>query len=183
MSLVPDGLGDHARHQARALYRLDDTPTGLQLLIQTGLKPDIARLPDTYGNAELRDLTPLLAALCAEQYIAYRLAANPTKRLGRQAGVDEGKVVPLPDDQVERWWLDRAPHCGLTPESLRTHQLGAATGRRDGTDRIRHAITRFDGFATITDPTALRTAILNGVGRGKSYGCGLLSVAIMKGEQ
>jgi CRISPR system Cascade subunit CasE len=58
--------------------------------------------------------------------------------------------------------------------------LDDVTGRRGGT-RIRHALTRYDGIAVVTDPDALRRAVLGGVGRGKSYGAGLLSLAPLRG--
>jgi CRISPR system Cascade subunit CasE len=35
----------------------------------------------------------------------------------------------------------------------------------------------FDGLAVITDPEHVRAAVCEGIGRGKSYGCGLLSLA------
>lgn len=42
---------------------------------------------------------------------------------------------------------------------------------------IRLAVVRFDGIATVTDAGLARQAVLEGIGRGKSYGCGLLSLA------
>jgi CRISPR system Cascade subunit CasE len=39
---------------------------------------------------------------------------------------------------------------------------------------------RYDGHLIITDPDAFTTAILNGIGRAKAYGCGLLSLAPMR---
>lgn len=36
---------------------------------------------------------------------------------------------------------------------------------------------RYDGTAIVTDPDALAEAVLVGIGRAKSYGAGLLSLA------
>ncbi|WP_425271601.1 type I-E CRISPR-associated protein Cas6/Cse3/CasE [Nocardia neocaledoniensis] len=41
---------------------------------------------------------------------------------------------------------------------------------------MRHVATRFDGIATIHDVDLVRSAVADGIGRGKSYGCGLLSL-------
>jgi CRISPR system Cascade subunit CasE len=60
------------------------------------------------------------------------------------------------------------------------HSLDDAVGGPNRKTGIRHAITRFDGIAMVTDPNALREAILTGVGRGKSHGCGLLSIAPLR---
>jgi CRISPR system Cascade subunit CasE len=42
---------------------------------------------------------------------------------------------------------------------------------------VRHALTQFDGTATVTDAAALVNAITTGIRRAKSHGCGLLSIA------
>jgi hypothetical protein len=56
---------------------------------------------------------------------------------------------------------------------------GGMTGRfeRVSGGRIRHTLTQFDGVAAVAEPTTVTSAIITGVGRGKSYGCGLLSIA------
>jgi CRISPR system Cascade subunit CasE len=41
-------------------------------------------------------------------------------------------------------------------------------------------MTRFDGYAVVSDPEAVRRAVVEGVGRGKSFGCGMLSLASAK---
>ncbi|MFI2633005.1 type I-E CRISPR-associated protein Cas6/Cse3/CasE [Streptomyces collinus] len=42
---------------------------------------------------------------------------------------------------------------------------------------MRHSLLRYDGTATVTDPDTLTAAMVHGVGRGKPYGAGLLSLA------
>lgn len=49
--------------------------------------------------------------------------------------------------------------------------------RTTGAAPMRHSLIRYDGTATVTDPEALAAALLTGIGRGKSYGAGLLSLA------
>lgn len=46
--------------------------------------------------------------------------------------------------------------------------------------KIRHSAVRFEGDAVITDVGAVRSAVLSGIGRGKSFGCGLLSLALVE---
>jgi CRISPR system Cascade subunit CasE len=38
----------------------------------------------------------------------------------------------------------------------------------------------FDGVLTCTSADRLKTAVINGVGRGKAFGMGLLSLAALK---
>jgi CRISPR-associated protein Cas6/Cse3/CasE subtype I-E len=37
----------------------------------------------------------------------------------------------------------------------------------------------FDGLLTCTNATLLRDAVVNGIGRGKAFGMGLLSLAVV----
>jgi CRISPR system Cascade subunit CasE len=38
----------------------------------------------------------------------------------------------------------------------------------------------FEGLLTCVDPERLHTAVLNGIGRGKAFGMGLLSLATLQ---
>ena len=91
-------------------------------------------------------------------------------------------VVALSGAAAEEWWLRQAEAAGLKPLGIHSQPLDAVRGRRgtqgDAAEQhVRHARIRFDGAATIIDPDLLRTKITEGIGRGKSYGCGLLSIA------
>jgi CRISPR system Cascade subunit CasE len=172
MTLVPAGLGDQARQQAGVLYRIEESHNDARVLVQTMLRPDLGRLPAGYGTAESRDLGPLLGWLREGAVIRYRLTANTCLRKSHSK-----KVVPLRGADAEKWWLDRVPGCGLELLSLMSRSPGDAVGGDDPKCPVRHALTQFDGTATITDASALVNAITTGVGRGKSHGCGLLSIA------
>ncbi|WP_349632395.1 type I-E CRISPR-associated protein Cas6/Cse3/CasE [Streptomyces lydicamycinicus] len=64
------------------------------------------------------------------------------------------------------------------PDHRPLHPLDTARGERaQDKRRITHARTRFDGIAHIKDTELLRQRILDGIGRGKAYGCGLLTLA------
>jgi CRISPR system Cascade subunit CasE len=180
MRLLPDDLGPHARQQAGLLFRLDHDPEPT-LLIQTAQPPDLTRLPDTYGTAETRDLTPMLNALTAGQLVRYRITANATTRIPdpehhHVGALKRGKVTPLHGEQALAWWHRRATHAGL---ALHTADATPCTfpRRQPGQPGPRHALTRFDGTAAITDPGSLTRALTTGIGKGKPYGAGLLTLA------
>jgi len=173
MSLFPDGLGDQPRQQAGLLYRIEETARGTVIFVQSQLKPDLDALPAGYGTARARDIDALLRWLHEGAAVRYRLAANTCLRKSRSK-----EVVPLRGADAEKWWLHRAPGCGLELQSLISRSPGDAVG--DGLKgRVRHSLTQFDGVAAVTNPQALAAAIITGIGRGKSHGCGLLSIAPM----
>jgi CRISPR system Cascade subunit CasE len=177
MMLAPDELGTDARNLAGLLFRLERARGATRLLVQSQLEPNTERLPPGYARAETRKLGPFLNSLTAGVAVHYRIAANPAKRGGRNAGQNEGKIMPLRGAAADAWWATRAPRCGLALRTLTGTPLDDVTGNRGAGGRVRHALTRFDGIAIVTDPDDLRRAVLDGVGRAKSYGAGLLSLA------
>ena len=48
---------------------------------------------------------------------------------------------------------------------------------RDRRDRVTINRTVYEGVARVTDPDALRHALIAGIGRSKAYGCGLMTLA------
>ncbi|WP_462187165.1 MULTISPECIES: type I-E CRISPR-associated protein Cas6/Cse3/CasE [unclassified Frankia] len=182
MKLVPDQIGPDARSLAGALFRVEEKRTGVEILVQTRLIPLTDQLPAGYGQVTTRGLTGLLNRLHTGLGVHYRLVANPAKRLGRNAK-HPGRLAALRGQEAETWWTSRADRCGLALRSSTALPLDDITGPRQGRAQIRHALTRYDGIAVVTDPDALRTAILGGVGRGKAHGAGLLSIAPIGGSR
>ncbi len=196
MSLVPDGLGESPRAAAGVLFRLDTDRVGAPvLLIQTRVAPDPGRLPNGYAEAHTRDMIPMLTALRLGLPVRYRFLGNTVRRCGRNSTAGSWKqAIPLSDEDAVQWWADRAPAAGLALHSLlssasdpltayhaHTSRMDVKTARtsrgQDKDIRVPYAATLFEGVATVRDPAVLRAALLAGIGRGKSYGCGLLSLA------
>lgn len=182
MTLVPDGLGDRARLKAAVLYRIEGPPHAPALLIQTGPEPDLSRLPGGYGTSQVKDLAPVLDRLRrfpAGTPVRYRLLTAPCRNHSRRD--DTGRRIhtlePLRGDDAAQWWADRAAGAGLDLVTLGARDLPDITGGGDPKKRIRHVVTQFDGTAGITDPAALAAAVTTGIGRGKAYGCAMLSIA------
>ncbi|MEU9413614.1 type I-E CRISPR-associated protein Cas6/Cse3/CasE [Streptomyces sp. NPDC048281] len=178
MRMVPDDLGDAPRQSAGLLYRLDESDTTSTLLVQAATL-DPARLPDGYGHADLKDLTPMFTALEKGLAVRYRIVVNPVKR--ERLPLDQknirGKIIPLAGESADHWWTRRAAEVGLHLHTLLPTPATAQRSAGKNTAHVRLGLLRYDGTATVTDPDALATAILSGIGRSKSYGAGLLSLA------
>lgn len=178
MRMVPDGLGDSPRHRVGLLYRLDETDTSSTLLVQA-TRLDPAHLPTGYGRADIKSLTPMFTALRKDLAVRYRIVLNPAKRerLVLEEKGKRGRIVPLSGADADQWWLRRAADVGLQLHVLTPTTMVPVRPRGHDAPRMRHSLVRYDGTATVTDPDALREAVVNGIGRGKPYGAGLLSLA------
>ncbi|GGY13224.1 type I-E CRISPR-associated protein Cas6/Cse3/CasE [Streptomyces xanthochromogenes] len=191
LSLVPDQLGNDTRQAAGILFRLERGHHAHTLLIQSNAPLDLDTLPVGYATAtDERTLTPLLTWCQTEGHLRYRIDASPTRSLATPERRDDGRrkrgrLVPLHGDDAVDWWIRKASTAGLTLNSTTLH----ATSQPDivgwksepetphQRSRFGKELTRFEGTATIHDPDALRTAITLGIGRSKTYGAGLLSIA------
>jgi len=183
MRLVPDHLGDQPRRAAGLLFRLEEA-TDPVLLVQTADHPDLDALPARYGSVEQRDLTPMHHALAPGLTVHYRITAAPVVRPARTTphpvtGDRRGRPKPLFGADALAWWHRQAAQTGLDLHTATATPRTFHRNLRANPDKpdLRLALTRFDGTATVTDPAALRTALTAGIGRGKPYGAGLLTLA------
>ncbi|MFF5719368.1 type I-E CRISPR-associated protein Cas6/Cse3/CasE [Streptomyces buecherae] len=191
MSLFPDGASDQARTHFGVLFRIEDTARGPHLLIQSNQAPDPGRLPDGYGALTTRPLDDLLKALAPGRTLRYRCTASPIRKPGAttRSLYNLPAVVPLNGAAADEWWQRQADKAGLKILSLRSQPVESVHDRqysatavpgnkhRRAGNHVHHHRVRFDGTATIIDPDLLHQAIRDGIGRGKAYGCGLLSIA------
>ncbi|MEU0640615.1 MULTISPECIES: type I-E CRISPR-associated protein Cas6/Cse3/CasE [Streptomyces] len=182
MRLVPDHLGDHPRQAANLLFRLEPEYLRHQplILVQTVTRPDPGRLPDHYATATLHPLHGLTGHLTRDRRVRYRITASPSKRnhgvpIPGQPTPRPRSRTPLTGADAHAWWQRRATQAGLTLDTPPT-ATPAHFRTRSRAPGLEHRFTRFDGTATIADPNALTQALITGIGRGKSYGAGLLSL-------
>lgn len=198
MKLVPDGLGHSPRAHAGVLFRLDTDAAGAPVvLVQTRLAPDTSRLPAGYAQAQTRDMRPMLTALHPGLSVRYRFLGNAIRRCGRNSTAGKWKqAITLHGEEADHWWASRAATAGLDLHAVLSAPADTLTAwhrpkdqqdnpgshmpaknRKEPDVRVTHTATLFQGTATVRDPDALRGALLHGIGRSKSYGCGLLSLA------
>lgn len=183
MRLAPDDLGAEARKAAGVLFRAEQTQTGLRILAQLTTPPQIERLaPDFAYNAQCRNVAEMLLSIDSGMQVRYRIDANATKRHGNSNPEKKGKLASLRGQEAEDWWRRRAADAGLTLLSVTSRAmpdiLGSRTRDRDNHRRTTgHGVTRFEGIAVVSQPERVRAAVTEGIGRARTYGCGLLSIA------
>lgn len=193
--------GAPARTQLAVLYRVEplpDTPRYVRLLVQSAAAPRWSQFapaclgpsPDARGNPAVRRIDDAYAQIAAGTTYTFRLVANPTKRIAmRRDDPLHGKRVHLLHEAEHLAWLARkaADHGFRLAESasaadalaVRVTSLPRVYGYRPQADAglLTLGGVRFDGRLTVVDPTAFVAALIHGIGSGKAYGFGLLSIA------
>ena len=171
----------------RPLWRLDsDDPLRPAVYIVSERRPDLTHIEEQGGwptqpTTQSVGYTDLLSSLKENQRWAFRLTANPTRRV--QEGEKSKIYCHVTVAQQTDWLLDRAENLGVdfgdpgSPDFLVTDRQNKRFRRGNGTITIGTAT--FNGMLTITDPDKLRTALTQGIGRAKAYGCGLMTLAKM----
>jgi CRISPR system Cascade subunit CasE len=199
-----------ARDHFGLLYRaepVDGAPMLVRLLVQSHIAPDWSSLPDGYlgpspdsrGNPAVRPVGAEYDTITTGARLVFRLRANPTKRLSdRTPGRDDplvGKRVALLREADQMAWLARkgerhgfrlvATEASPEVPEARAASQETARGRRrrqGGASAITLSFgaVLFSGQLEVTDRAAFGAALADGIGSGKAFGFGLLSIAAIR---
>ena len=170
----------------RILFRMEqDTHTAQAILLaQSFSMPNYSILPADYllTNAEVKPFAP---ALKDGQTLVFRLLANPTRRIIKTGEItenlDKSKRVGLLNEEDQLKWLERkAADSGFRLGNVRSTPQPDVIGYRhqdDERQRITLQAVLFDGVLEVLDTELVQKAIRAGIGSGKGFGFGLLSLA------
>ncbi|WP_297819913.1 type I-E CRISPR-associated protein Cas6/Cse3/CasE [uncultured Lactobacillus sp.] len=168
----------------RHLWRIDALNGKLYLLVLSEEKPDLEKL-EAYGvkkSAMTKDYDAFLNKLQEGQVLRFRLTANPTRKISRP-GHKQGRVVPhVTIDKQKEWFLQKATKNGFEvvsdPSGLNFNIVDRDWKllRHKGNQNARLSCVTYEGILKISDLKAFKNALVNGIGREKAYGMGLLTV-------
>lgn len=180
-------------------------PHLLRLLVQSNTAPDwaqaqlpssyLAPAPDARGNPAVRRIDPEYDHIAPGMHFQFRLRANPTKRISHNDPAHDarwhGKRVELRREADQLAWLTRkgehggfrliavATHPGL-PDTRATNRptvRGRSKDTRNQSIPLTFGDVLFEGRLTVTDRAVFLATLHNGIGSGKAFGFGLLSIA------
>ncbi|MDR0896680.1 MAG: type I-E CRISPR-associated protein Cas6/Cse3/CasE [Oscillospiraceae bacterium] len=177
---LPGLRGARASHP---LWRVDTLNGISYLLLVSAAQPRLNHIAAQYGapgqGGEWTPYAPFLDRLREGQSWHFRLCANPTASVHAADPSQRGKRRACSTVHEQEKWLTRQAQAhGFEPIAFQVvgdawHQFSPAGRAAPITLR---AVT-YEGALTITDAALFRKALLEGVGRGKAYGCGLLTIA------
>lgn len=183
MSSFPTGAEQGS--DGRVLWRVDTDDARTLLYVASPTEPCFRHLQDQAGWSTSvtwasRAYAPLLDRLREGQAYAFRLTANPT-RVVTHADGRKRRVGYLRESDQLAWLLGKAAEMGVTfgrgnsPGIALRQARSRDFNRKGGTVTVMQAT--FEGPLVVQDPAALRRSLVQGVGRAKAYGCGLLTLA------
>ncbi len=195
----------------RVLWRMERRQHTCELLVLTQSRPSWAALVEEAGwpgaeggDALVRDYGPLLDRLALGREFAFKVVTNPVASMSKPDAPTPGQLVTMASERTRgirvghrtattqlEWLLARAAgeatRWGFTVGSPDepTVQLVAREhlSFRKGAGRAPVTLdtATFEGVLSVTDVDGIRAALLGGLGGGKAYGCGLLTLAPLKG--
>jgi CRISPR system Cascade subunit CasE len=167
----------------RVLFRADEHPSyrAPALLVQSRTVPDWSWLAEPNVRAYLlavAEPNPAIKSfelnLTAGQVLSFRLLANPTvKRDGKRLGL-------YCEEEQMRWLVRKAAESGCRVRTAHASHQTSAGGpiHKNGTTHDLNLLAvQFDGVLQVLDGDRLCQAVRDGIGSGKGFGFGLLSLA------
>ena len=166
MSGFPTVRGVPARQALGVLYHIRPTlPQQVALLVQSSDTPDWSRLPSFVAETQVEHFEQTIDA---GQLWNFACDANPSFRPSGR----ERQFLHSPSDQ-HAWWEHRSQIHGFRTQKLILQGLGT----RRGDQGLALSVVRFSGQLVVEDPQRFAESFRHGVGPGKAFGCGLLSLA------
>ncbi|MDF7668689.1 type I-E CRISPR-associated protein Cas6/Cse3/CasE [Lactobacillus sp. ESL0703] len=174
----PDEIsaGERLRH----LWRLDRLSGNLYLLVLSENQPDRNKL-SRYGVADtviIKDYDNFLSKIEQGQMMQFRLTANPSYR-----PKDQNKIFPhVTVAQQTKWLADRAEKSGFRVKYTADEQSFDIVSRDwpllsyRGGRRVRLSRVTFEGTLQVVDVKLFKKTLINGLGREKAFGMGLMTV-------
>lgn len=177
----------------RILWRLDNPERHrLDLYVVSPQEPSFEGLADQAGwpsHPQWRTAAyrPLLDGLEGGQQWVFRLRANPVRSV-RPSGQGRGRRVAVSRVPDQLAWLDRqGVRHGFVVAPGQAGQANVRVAERRAERFVRQGASErntvtlatavFEGVLEVTNPTSLSAALVGGIGPGKGYGCGLLTLA------
>lgn len=170
--------------RTRKLWRVDTLNGEEYLLILSEKQLELTSAAGQFGydaEYECKCYDGLLERITNGSRWQFRLKANPTvRKSSRESG--RGKILAhITTAHQEEWLIDRAEKNGFSlseGEWLITESRWYIFKKnKEQKSKIKLLAVTYEGLLTVTDADAFRNALVNGIGREKAYGLGLLTVA------
>lgn len=167
MALFGDlGGGATARASGGVLYRVESSVGRGRVLVQSAVKPQVLQELNTIP------LEGFLEGLQEDALVRFSTRLNSVRTVNRTV---EGRLVKkrhaIPEEEVADWVRDKMAAAGID-----VVELSSLATSKEAFGDVPLNVVDVSGVGKVSDVVLLRNTIKTGIGRGKAYGCGMLSV-------
>lgn len=180
--------------RVRNLWRVDQLRGEWYLLLLSPQAPDLSHMVAQFGveedgpGWETKVYDSLLERIEVGTTWQFRLTANPTRSLKSKEHPQERGTVSAhttPEHQTN-WLLGRCAAHGFSVEESQVQVTGSEWRRFYKGAARRYPVSllyvTFEGMLTVTDAEKFRETLQCGMGRGKAFGLGLMTVVQAHGR-
>lgn len=173
MAAFPDGDDGGP---GRILFRIEEGykyGPGIIVLVQSSVRPEWDRFERSSGyfltTPKYKEFKPIFSK---NQKFNFRLMANPTvKRDGKRLGL-------LKDYEQIKWIEKKATKNGFSLLQVVNIPKKEIEGKKPhGKDKLKFNSVLYEGLLKVDDPTLFSGCLEKGLGSGKGFGFGLLSIS------
>lgn len=153
----------------------------MYLLLVSKDKPDLTNFARQFGKKllsyETKEYGRFIDKLSNETVWQFRLIANPTKCVKKEKGRGKRVAHITPEHQTQ-WLIKQAQKYGFHVDEKRVQVKESKwlMFNKQGKHMVRALAVTYEGKLEITDVDKFRIALVDGIGREKAYGMGLLTI-------
>lgn len=173
--------------RTRKLWRIDSLRGEDYILVLSEKNLDLSGMAVQFGydsSFETKQYDKFLENISNGSKWYFRLKANPVvQKFDPQK--KRNRIFPHITTEYQQQWLERQSHkYGFSLENEKWLVTGSKwydfKKNMDSNMKVKLLAVTYEGILTVTDADALRNALVNGIGREKAYGMGLMTLAGIK---
>lgn len=182
----PEEREDIKDNRTRKLWRVDQINGESYLLVLSKNKPDLYKL-EKYGvktSAETKSYDKLLDSVKVGMKARFRVNLNTVKSIcDDNKHIKRGRLVPVGLDELYKFFLDRTEKNGFSVKEdefdIRSRGEKLFVKKEENKEKntkVNLVSATYEGILTVTDAEKFKDTLVNGIGRKKAYGFGLLTI-------
>lgn len=174
-SLYPDIRSDAdkaASHSSGILFADQGGDFQHRKILLLANRPPAQQLAGGHGEVQSR---PIADDFLSHLHYRFKVIINPTRRNNRSRQIEAIKGR----DAIAQWFLERAAQSwgfAASAEHLQVDKVQVLQFDAKEQRPVTLAQAHIQGQLTVTDPSQFARSFAQGIGRGRSFGCGLLQI-------
>lgn len=166
--------------KSRKLWRIDNLNNKSYLLVVSKQKPNKTKLEEygVAGTAEIKNYSNYLETLKKGMKLKFKATLNPVISIKNKKNPKKrGRVVPhITIEYQEKYLIDRSEKNGFKLNKFLITERDCVLFKHKNNKPFRLSKATYEGILEIIDINKFKNILINGLGKKKAYGFGLITV-------